>query len=120
MEEHSLIFATHRGSLKIEIEHDLDVFKDIHLNSSDHYFYTRLKEISDELLLLREQKKYNDIIWKVIKFKTQIGSYIHLYKREDDSYFTSLIHPDEWKNPEYFNYQGSYILTTKNIWEEIK
>lgn len=118
-QRHSLTFATEKGSLKIEIEQDLDIFKNLNVTSSDHFFMTRLKEIKDEVIRLNELKIVNDIIWKVLKFKAIVGSVLYLYQREDDSYFTSLISPDEWRNPEYFNYKGSYVLTTKNIWEEI-
>ena len=120
MQKHNLTFATERGSLKIEIERDLDVFKNLNTSSSDHFFITRLREIKDELITLNYHKIVNDIIWKVLKFKTSIGSVLHLYQREDDSYFVSLIEPTEWKNPEYFSYKGSFTLSTKNIWEEIK
>jgi hypothetical protein len=120
MESHSLTFSTERGSLKIEIEQDLDLFKQLNSNSSDYYFLSKLKEIKNEILLLNQQKIDNDTIWKLIRFKTNIGSVLHLYQRGDDSYFVSLVEPTEWKNPEYFSYKGSFTLSTKNIWEEIK
>jgi len=120
MQNHSLTFATERGSLRIEIEQDLDLYKSLNISSSDHYFITKLKEIKDELLFLNKQKVSNDLIWKLLKFKTNIGCVIHLYQREDESHFVSLIEPTEWKNPEYFSYLGSYVLSTKNIWEETK
>jgi hypothetical protein len=120
MENHSLTFATERGSLKIEIEQDLELFKQLNSNSSDYYFLSKLKEIKNEILLLNQQKIDNDIIWKLIRFKTYIGIILYLYQRDDDSYFVSLIEPSEWKNPEYFKYIGKYTLSTKNIWDKVE
>ena len=117
-QHHSLTFSTERGSLKIEIEQDLDSYKQLNVNTSDYYFFNRVKEIQNELIILNEQKHYNDIIWKVIRFKTHIGNSFYLYQREDKSYFVSLISPTEWKNSDYFNCHGKFILTTKNIWEK--
>jgi len=119
MENHSLTFATERGSLKIEIEQDLELFKQLNSNSSDYYFLSKLKEIKNEILLLNQQKIDNDIIWKLIRFKTYIGIMLHLYQRDDNSYFVSLVEPSEWKNPEYFKYIGTYTLSTKHIWDKV-
>lgn len=55
-ERHSLSFPTEIGSLKIEIENDLDIFKDQKLISTDHYYLQKIKEIKTELIRLSEEK----------------------------------------------------------------
>lgn len=115
VERHSLTFPTEIGSLKIEIENDLDFFKDQKKSGSDHYYTSKLNEIKEELLRLSEEKKYNDIIWKNIKFKTHTGIRIYLYQREDDSYLCSIISPQEWNHN--FIFLGRYFLSSDNIWK---
>lgn len=115
IERHSLAFPTEIGSLKIEIENDLDFFKDQKKNSSDHYYITKLDEIKKELLRLSEEKKYNDAIWKNLKFKTFTGIIIYLYQREDDSYLCSIISPSEWENN--FIFLGKFFLSSEGIWK---
>lgn len=119
IQPHSLTFATERGSLKIEIEEDLGLFKQKKASSSDSYFFERINEIKNELLYLNQLKIFNDILWNVTKFKTHIGSTLYLYQREDNTYFSSLIAPDEWSNPDSFHCKGKFVLTTKGIWEQI-
>ena len=115
VERHSLTFPTEIGSLKIEIENDLDLFKDQKKSGSDHYYINKLDEIKQELIRLSEEKKWNDIIWKNIKFKTYIGIKINLYKRSDESFLCSIITPREWNND--FTFLGEFILNTDNIWK---
>lgn len=113
-ERHSLSFPTEIGSLKIEIESDLDIFKDQKLISTDHYYLQKIKEIKTELIRLSEEKKWNDLIWKKIKFKVFIGIEIFLYQKDDD-YLASIISPEEWNND--FVFIGKFILNVNNIWE---
>lgn len=117
IQPHSLTFTTERGSLKIEIEEDLNLFKQLKASSSDSYFFERINEIKNELMHLNQLKIFNDILWNVTKFKTHIGSALYLYQREDNTYFSSLVAPDEWSNPDNFQCKGKFILTTKGIWE---
>ena len=43
LEKHSLMFPTEIGSLKIEIESDLDFFKEQKLMATDHFYLQKLK-----------------------------------------------------------------------------
>jgi hypothetical protein len=114
-EKHSLTFPTEIGSLKIEIENDLDIFKDQKLIATDHYYLQKVKEIKEELIRLSEEKKFNDLIWKKIKFKVYIGIEIYLYKNEND-YILSIISPEEWNNS--YMCVGHFVLNINNIWEK--
>jgi hypothetical protein len=115
VERHSLSFPTEIGSLKIEIENDLDLFKDQKKSGSDHYYISKLDEIKKELIRLSEEKKYNDIIWKNIKFKTYVGINIYLYERLDNSFLCSIISPQEWSND--FTFLGKFFLSSDGIWK---
>jgi hypothetical protein len=115
VERHSLTFPTEIGSLKIEIENDLDLFKDQKKSGSDHYYISKLDEIKSELIRLSEEKRLNDIIWKNIKFKTFIGINIYLYERTDDTFLCSIISPDEWNQPLIF--LGKFFLSSDGIWK---
>ena len=115
VERHSLTFPTEIGSLKIEIENDLDLFKDQKKNGSDHYYISKLDEIKSELIRLSEEKKYNDIIWKNIKFKTFVGINIYLYERKDRTFLCSIISPTEWESD--FAFLGKFFLSSDGIWK---
>ena len=111
-ERHSLSFPTEIGSLKIEIESDLDLFKDQKLISTDHYYLQKVKEIQTELVRLSEEKKWNDFIWQKIKFKVFIGIEIYLYRKENDQ-MVSIISPEEWD----YECLGHFVLNINNVWE---
>lgn len=115
VERHSLTFPTEIGSLKIEIENDLDLFKDQKKSGSDHYYISKLDEIKSELIRLSEEKRLNDIIWKNIKFKTFIGINIYLYERKDQTFLCSIISPNEWDNN--FIFLGKFFLSSDGIWK---
>jgi hypothetical protein len=117
LEKHSLTFPTEIGSLKIEIESDLDLFKEKKLMSTDHYYLQKVKEIKEEFLRLSEEKKLNDLIWQKTKFKVHIGIEIYLYQKEND-HMVSIISPEEWKN--VYRCEGHFILNVNNIWEKVK
>lgn len=117
VERHLLTFPTEIGSLKIEIENDLDFFKDQKKNGSDHYYINKLDEIKSELLRLSEEKRFNDIIWKNIKFKVHNGFHIYLYQKIDDSFLCSIVSPQEWNND--FIFLGEFILSTDNVWKKL-
>lgn len=115
LEKHSLTFPTEIGSLKIEIETDLDLFKDRKRLHTDHYYLQKIKEIQAELIRLSEEKKINDLIWKKIRFKSHIGMEIYLYEKEND-YMISILSPEEWGNIYFFI--GRFVLNINNIWEK--
>ena len=114
LEKHSLTYPTEVGSIKIEIENDLDLYKDSKKYGSDSYYLTKVLEIKNQLISLNEEKKWNDIIWENIKFKTHVGIRIYLYLKEENKYLCSIISPDEWKNK--FNFIGDFVLNTDSIW----
>lgn len=115
IEKHSLAFPTEIGSLRIEIETDLEVFKDRKQLDSDHYYLERAQEIKNELLRLNQEKQYNDVIWKQIRFKTSIGSVIWLYSKQNE-YMVSIISPEEWQYK--YTAIGKFILNTNGIWQK--
>jgi hypothetical protein len=115
LEKHSLTFPTEIGSLKIEIETDLDLFKEQKLMATDHFYLQKVKEIKEELLRLSEEKKWNDLIWKKIRFKVYIGIEIYLYQKEND-FMISIVSPEEWNYT--YMCEGHFVLNINNVWEK--
>ena len=115
LERHSLTFPTEIGSLKIEIETDLDLFKDRKRLDTDHYYLQKVKEIQSELIRLSEEKRLNDLIWEKIRFKVYIGIEIYLYQKEND-YMVSIVSPTEWNY--IYECLGHFVLNVNNIWEK--
>ena len=115
LERHSLTFPTEIGSLKIEIETDLDLFKDRKRLDTDHYYLQKVKEIQAELIRLSEEKRLNDLIWEKIRFKVHIGIEIYLYQKEND-YMVSIVSPLEWNY--VYPSMGCFVLNINNVWEK--
>jgi hypothetical protein len=117
MERHALTFSTEIGGIKIEVESDLQPFVEQKLYGSDSFYLTKLKEIRDELLRLKNQKEYNDIIWKHTNFKVNTGQHIYLYNL-GLKYLVSIISPEEWEEISQKNL-GHFILNSNGVWEKI-
>lgn len=112
---HALTFSTEIGGLKIEVESDLVPYNEKRLHGSDTYYYTKLKEIKDELLRLSEEKKYNDNIWRNVAFKANVGQTVHLYELPS-KHLVSLVSPEEWDYGTY--YVGTFTLNSNAVWSK--
>ena len=115
LERHALTYGTEIGSLKIEIEADLPLFKNQKLFSSDSFYLKKIQEISNQINFLKEQKEFNDEIWTNIKFKTNTGQIIYFYRNHN--ILISIISPDEWPDMSQY-FIGKFILNTDGIWEK--
>ncbi|QCX38992.1 DUF2452 domain-containing protein [Aureibaculum algae] len=76
--------------------------------------YAELKAEYDQML---EEFEYNKLIFQAtFNFEPIIGEIYHLYKRENETTFLSIIAPTECN----FNCMGSFYLNADQIWEKLE
>ena len=101
---------------KIEVE-NLAIWKSEKVGKTNHYFKSRFDEIKSEYLKLIEEFKWNDLVYKAeIRFTPSKGEIYHLYQRENEELFLSLIEPEHWDQI----YVGSFRLDSNDKWEKIE
>ncbi|WP_010521814.1 DUF2452 domain-containing protein [Aquimarina agarivorans] len=108
-------YATNIGAPKIEVN-DITQWKNNTVSKVNHQLSAKFKEIQDEYEKLMQQYEYNKLIYEAkFSFEPTIGKIYHLYKKEDESTFLSLLAPNECN----FNYIKSFRLNADQIWETV-
>ncbi len=75
--------------------------------------YNELKAAYDQMM---DQYQYNDLVYSAaFNFEPVVGDTYHLYKRDDESTFLSIIAPEECN----FNHVGSFYLNADGIWHKL-
>ena len=103
-----------------DTEKEISIWKDQKHNSSNKYFDTKLQELQEEYNKLAEEYKLNEMVYNAqCRFGPVIGEVYHLYQREDESTFLSMIGPNDWLSVKPDNFIGSFRLTSNNKWEKV-
>ncbi|MGI9532914.1 DUF2452 domain-containing protein [Lutimonas sp.] len=75
--------------------------------------YLEIKEEYDKMM---EEFEFNNLIFSAkFNFEPIVGDTYHLYKRDNEELFLSLIAPHECS----FNAMGSFYLNADQIWEKV-
>ena len=103
-----------------DTEKQISVWKDQKHNSSNKYFDTKLQELQEEYSKLAEEYKLNEMVYNAqCRFGPVIGEVYHLYQREDESTFLSMIGPNDWLSIKPDKFIGSFRLTSSDKWEKV-
>ncbi len=103
-----------------DTEKEISIWKDQKHNSSNKYFDTKLQELQEEYNKLAEEYKLNEMVYNAqCRFGPVIGEVYHLYQREDESTFLSMIGPNDWLSVKPDNFIGSFRLTSNDKWEKV-
>lgn len=103
-----------------DTEKQISVWKDQKHNSSNKYFDTKLQELQEEYSKLAEEYKLNEMVYNAqCRFGPVIGEVYHLYQREDESTFLSMIGPNDWLSIKPDKFIGSFRLTSNDKWEKV-
>ena len=80
-------------------------------------FETRYNELLTQAQKLKEEYDWNELIYTKVQYTFQpvVGHTYHLYKREKDDLFLSIIEPHSWK----MNHIASFKLDSTNKWIKI-
>lgn len=108
-------YATNVGAPVITTT-DTIAWKNRSINKLNHKVQTRFNEIKEQYEQLMKEFEYNNLIYAAkFTFEPIIGEVYHLYKRDNDETFLSIIAPEQCN----FNSLGSYRLNTDQLWEEV-
>ena len=95
---------------------DTIAWKNRSINKINHKVAAKYMELKDEYEKMMQQFEYNNLIFAAkFSFEPIIGQVYHLYKRNENENFLSIISPNECN----FNSLGSFYLNVDQIWEKI-
>lgn len=84
---------------------------------ANNFFESKFKELKDSYQKLVDEYNWNKIIYESeYSFQPIIGQVYHLYQRENQTYWLSIINPTDWNK----KHIGSFKLLTNGKWEEVQ
>ena len=108
-------YATNVGAPIITTT-DTIAWKNRSINKLNHKVKTRFQEIKEQYEQLMQEFEDNRLINDAkFTYEPIIGQHYHLYQRENNETFLSIIAPNECN----FNSLGSYYLNADQIWEKL-
>lgn len=112
----SLAYPSDLGAPAIQVD-DVRGWRQREVVNVNHVFETKLNEIKEEYNKLINEFDLNQFIYTSVEYSfiPVIGHSYHLYKRNDDTYFMSLIEPSNWNMEFVF----SVTLNSSNKWVKI-
>lgn len=95
---------------------DTIAWKNRSIHKLNHIVQTRYQEIKSQYDQLMHEFEYNNLIYSAkFSFEPIIGKQYHLYIRDNEETFLSIIAPNHCK----FNSIGSFRLNADQIWEKV-
>jgi len=95
---------------------DSIAWKNRSINKVNHKLKSRYAELKVEYEKMMQEFEYNKLIFNAkFTFQPIIGEIYHLYKRDNNESFLSIIAPNECN----FHHLGSFYLNADQIWEKI-
>lgn len=110
-----LPYATNASAPKITSD-DLTGWKNTNIHKANNQIKTEYDKLKSAYNKLMKQYEYNSLIYSAeFSFEPIVGKIYHLYLKENQNTFLSIISPDECS----FKYKGSFKLNDDKIWEKI-
>lgn len=92
---------------------DSIAWKNRNISKVNNHLSTKFKELKKEYEGMLEQYNFNNLIYNSdFNFEPIVGQTYHMYKRENESTFLSIISPEECN----FNHVDSFYLDADGIW----
>ena len=80
------------------------------------YFETQLKELQNKYEKIKREYEWTELIYKSdYRFKPDVGSTYHLYKKDNNTNFLSLVDPESWEK----THLGSFKLLSFGKWQKV-
>lgn len=109
-------YATNVGAPVITTTDTL-AWKNRSINKINHKVKTKYLELKAEYEKLMLEFEYNQLIFNAkILFEPIVGEIYHLYKRENEELFLSIIAPEQCS----FESLGSFYLSADQIWQKVE
>ncbi len=95
---------------------DTIAWKNRSIHKLNHKLETKFEELKVEYQKMMEEFEFNKLIFESsFSFEPILGEIYHLYKKDNNKSFLSLIAPEQCK----FNFIGSFRLNADQIWEKV-
>ena len=108
-------YATSVGAPVIAIN-DTIAWKNRSISKVNQKFKAKYQQLKAEYEKMMDEFEYNNMIFSAkFNFEPIVGDVYHLYKRDNNETFLSIIAPDECS----FKSIGSFYLNADQIWEKI-
>jgi hypothetical protein len=107
-----LPYGTSVGAPVIKIN-DIVSWKNRGISNVNKEFENKFNELKIQYQMLMEEYEWNELVYNAkFSFEPVIGEIYHLYIAEDQTYFLSLISPQEW-NKEHI---ATFRLNSDKKW----
>ena len=108
-------YATSVGAPVIRMN-DTIAWKNRSISKVNQKVKAKYLQLKAEYEKMMDEFEYNSLIFSAkFNFEPIVGDVYHLYKRDNDETFLSIIAPDECS----FNSIGSFYLNADQIWERV-
>ena len=111
-----LTYGSNLGAPVIKVD-DVLGWRQREVTNVNNQFTAKYEELKAEVAKLIDDYNWNELIYKHVEYSfiPVIGQIYHLYKRENESLFMSLIEPNQWK----IEFIGSFRLDSSNKWNKL-
>ena len=108
-----LTYGSNIGAPSIQSD-NVDGWKLSKIKDVNHEFETRYNELMEEAKRLKEEYEWNRLIYTEVKYNFQpiVGHTYHLYTKNDNTMFLSIIEPTSWN----MKHVASFKLNSTNKW----
>jgi hypothetical protein len=91
-------------------------WKNRNINKVNKHIQAKYNELKAAYNQMMDQYEYNNLVYSsAFNFEPVVGDTYHLYIRENNSTFLSIIAPEECN----FNHVGSFYLDADGIWHKL-
>lgn len=110
-----LTYGSNVGAPAIKME-DVGGWKQTQANIANKQFKSRYDELKAEFQKLIDEVNWNDLVYtSKYSFIPVMGEIYHLYIKDDETMFLSLICPDQWRQ----KHIGSFKLDSTQKWIKV-
>ena len=111
-----LPYGSNLSATSIKME-NVEGWKISKINEINKNFKQQYEELIQTAEKLKREFEINELLYTKVNFNFQPiqGQVYHLYSKNDESLFLSIIEPSSWN----MKYMGSYKLDSSNKWIEV-
>lgn len=113
--QRELTYGSNQGAPAIKLE-DVGGWKQMQAGIANKQFKSKYDELKEEFQKLIDEVNWNELVYQSsYSFIPVMGETYHLYVRDDESTFLSLINPTQWNK----KYVGSFKLDSTQKWIKV-
>ncbi len=111
-----LTYGSNLGAPAIQVD-NVDGWKLAKIKNVNSEFQARYDELMLQARKLKDEYEWNELIYTRVKYSFQpvVGHTYHLYSKDDENMFLSIIEPSSWN----MRHIASFKLDSTNKWIKI-